>query len=63
MKVGVISDIHGNHYALEAVLKTAKKEGIEKIKAIGIGEDETPWELESPEALRKLYKNITGKKI
>lgn len=35
MKVGVISDIHGNHYALEAVLKTAKKEGIEKLLVLG----------------------------
>ncbi|WP_445717636.1 metallophosphoesterase family protein [Flavobacterium sp.] len=35
MKVGVISDIHGNNYALEAVLKTAKKEGIEKLLVLG----------------------------
>ncbi len=35
MKVGIISDIHGNHYALEAVLKTAKKEGIEKLLVLG----------------------------
>ena len=35
MKVGVISDIHGNHYALEAVLKTALKEGIEKFLVLG----------------------------
>jgi putative phosphoesterase len=35
MKVGVISDIHGNQYALEAVLKTAKKEGIEKLLVLG----------------------------
>lgn len=35
MKVGVISDIHGNHYALEAVLETAKKEGIEKLLVLG----------------------------
>lgn len=35
MKVGVISDIHGNHYALEAVLITAKKEGIEKLLILG----------------------------
>lgn len=35
MKVGVISDIHGNHYALEAVLKTAKKEGVEKLLVLG----------------------------
>ena len=35
MKVGIISDIHGNHYALEAVLKAAKKEGIEKLLVLG----------------------------
>jgi putative phosphoesterase len=35
MKVGVIADIHGNHYALEAVLKTAKKEGVEKLLILG----------------------------
>ena len=35
MKVGVISDIHGNHYALEAVLKIAKQEGVEKLLILG----------------------------
>lgn len=35
MKVGIISDIHGNHYALEAVLKAAKKEGVEKLMVLG----------------------------
>lgn len=35
MKVGVISDIHGNQYALEAILKTAKNEGIEKLLVLG----------------------------
>ena len=35
MKVGVISDIHGNHYALEAVLHAAKKEGITKLLVLG----------------------------
>lgn len=35
MKVGVISDIHGNQYALEAVLETAKKDGIEKLLVLG----------------------------
>jgi hypothetical protein len=36
---------------------------IEKLISLGIGEEDTPWELETPEALRKLYKNITGKKL
>lgn len=35
MKIGVISDIHGNHYALDAVLKSAKKEGVEKFLVLG----------------------------
>ena len=35
MRVGVISDIHGNQYALSAVLKTAQKEGIEKFLVLG----------------------------
>lgn len=35
MKVGVITDIHGNHYALEQVLKEAKNEGVDKILALG----------------------------
>ena len=35
MKIGVISDIHGNHYALEDVLKSARKEGIEKFLVLG----------------------------
>jgi putative phosphoesterase len=35
MKVGVISDLHGNQYAVEAVLKTAKKEGVETILFLG----------------------------
>ncbi|MEO6980006.1 MAG: metallophosphoesterase family protein [Mucilaginibacter sp.] len=35
MKIGVISDIHGNAYALEQVLKDAKQSGVEKIFALG----------------------------
>ena len=35
MKIAVISDIHGNIEALEAVLKDIKKEGCEKIFALG----------------------------
>lgn len=35
MKLAVIADIHGNHYALEAVLKIAKKEGVEKLLVLG----------------------------
>ncbi|NRF39194.1 metallophosphoesterase [Pedobacter foliorum] len=35
MKIAAISDIHGNHYALEKVLEVAKKEGCDKILALG----------------------------
>nr|WP_294925897.1 metallophosphoesterase family protein [uncultured Flavobacterium sp.] len=35
MKVGVISDIHGNNYALREVLKVAKQEGVEKLLVLG----------------------------
>ena len=35
MKVAVISDVHGNQYALSAVLKTARKEGVEKFLVLG----------------------------
>lgn len=35
MKIGIISDIHGNQYALEEVFKDAKKIGIEKFLVLG----------------------------
>jgi putative phosphoesterase len=35
MKVGILSDIHGNHYALEAALKDAKQKGVEKLLILG----------------------------
>jgi predicted phosphodiesterase len=35
MKVAVISDIHGNIYALEEVLKSATKEKVEKLLVLG----------------------------
>lgn len=35
MKIAVLSDIHGNHYALEAVLNEAAKAGIERIFVLG----------------------------
>lgn len=35
MKVGIISDIHGNHYALREVLKTAKKDNVEFLLVLG----------------------------
>ncbi|UOG59332.1 metallophosphoesterase family protein [Leptospira noguchii] len=35
MKVGLISDVHGNHLALRAVLKAAKKKGVNKLLITG----------------------------
>lgn len=35
MKIAIIGDIHGNHLALEAVLRDIKKEGIDIILAAG----------------------------
>lgn len=35
MKVGVLSDIHGNHYALAEVLEDARKEGVQKLLILG----------------------------
>ncbi|WCL51226.1 metallophosphoesterase family protein [Leptospira sp. GIMC2001] len=35
MKLGVISDIHGNHLALQAVLNSAKSKGVEKLLVAG----------------------------
>jgi putative phosphoesterase len=35
MKIAVISDIHGNSYALEEVLKVAKKEDVKKLLVLG----------------------------
>jgi len=35
MKIGVLADIHGNNFALEAVLKVAKKEKVKKLLILG----------------------------
>lgn len=35
MKVGVLSDIHGNHYALKQVLESARNEKVEKLLILG----------------------------
>jgi putative phosphoesterase len=35
MKLGVLSDIHGNYYALAEVLKKAKKENVEHLLILG----------------------------
>jgi putative phosphoesterase len=35
MRIGVLSDIHGNHYAFEEVLKSATASGIKKLLVLG----------------------------
>ncbi|MFM2360571.1 MAG: hypothetical protein RLY16_2564, partial [Bacteroidota bacterium] len=35
MKIAILSDIHGNHYALKAVLDACKKEGVEQLFVLG----------------------------
>lgn len=35
MKIGILSDIHGNHYALSEVLKIARKQKVEKLFLLG----------------------------
>jgi putative phosphoesterase len=35
MKVAILSDIHGNNYALEAIIKEMEKEQVEKILILG----------------------------
>lgn len=35
MKIAIISDIHGNHYALQKVLDFARKEKVEKLLVLG----------------------------
>ena len=35
MKIGVLSDIHGNSYALESVLNECKNEGVNKLLILG----------------------------
>ena len=35
MKIGIISDIHGNHYALEQVLASAKQSKVDKLLILG----------------------------
>jgi putative phosphoesterase len=35
MKIAVISDIHGNHYALMEVLKSARKENVQHLLVLG----------------------------
>ena len=46
-------------YSKEAM--SEKQQLIEKLTNIGIGDEDTPWDLESLESLKKLYKNITKK--
>ena len=46
-------------YSKEAL--TEKDQIINKLQNLGIGDEDVPWELESLESLKKLYKLITKK--
>ena len=46
-------------YSKEAL--TEKEQIINKLQNLGIGDEDTPWDLESLESLKKLYKLITKK--
>jgi len=46
-------------YSKEAM--SEKQRIIEKLTELGIGDDDTPWDLESYENLKKIYKSITRK--
>ena len=35
MKIGVLSDIHGNHIALHTVLEEAKRQGVDHLFLLG----------------------------
>ena len=49
----------GKLYSKEAL--SEKQQIIEKLTDLGIGDEDTPWDLESLESLKKLYKSITRK--
>lgn len=55
MKIAVISDIHGNMQALEAVLEDIKKENCEKIFCLGDLAMAGPEPIKAIELIRKLY--------
>lgn len=57
MKIAVISDIHGNMQALEAVLEDIKKEGCEKIFCLGDLAMAGPEPTKAIELIKNLYKN------
>jgi len=64
-KIGGITDpelskkIKG-FYSKEAL--TEKEQIIKKLQDLGIADSDTPWDLETPENLKKLYRQLTGKK-
>jgi len=55
MRIAVISDIHGNMQALEAVLEDIKKENCEKIFCLGDIAMAGPEPLKAVETIKKLY--------
>ena len=56
MKIAVISDIHGNMQALDAVLENIKKENCEKIFCLGDLAMAGPQPFETVEKIRELQK-------
>ena len=59
MKIAVISDIHGNMQALEAVLEDIKKENCEKIFCLGDLAMSGPEPAKTVETVKELYENGT----
>lgn len=57
MKIAIISDIHGNLQALEAVLENIKKENCSKIFCLGDLAMAGPQPSETIEKIRELHKN------
>ncbi len=66
MKIGLISDIHGNKKALDAVLEQLEKKNIDKIICIGDLVDGAPMSEEHDEKIKigdeQLYESANCKK-
>ena len=53
MRIAIISDVHGNLVALEAVLADMKAEGVERLVSLGDNVGYGPWSKESDERVRE----------
>lgn len=58
MKIGILSDVHANVYALKTVLEQLKREGIEIILHAGEKDPETPVSGVSPARRLDRRRNI-----